>query len=136
MKTHFLKISCLVILILVSCKTQHLNLNSDILEGKYVGIEEQNYRVELLLEDNNEFKFWIHKGHASDFTQGKWKTSNDFLILNSKTLDKSDSLMYALSSSSLIVLKDSKWKIKQNKIINLHNKKWKLKKEIKKPNDL
>ncbi len=45
MKLKFWKISFLLILILISCKTQSLNLNSDTLIGKYIGIGKTSARV-------------------------------------------------------------------------------------------
>tara|TARA_R110002049_G_scaffold308193_1_gene511296 strand:+ start:822 stop:1202 length:381 start_codon:yes stop_codon:yes gene_type:complete len=118
----------ILFLTFISCKTQHLNLNSESLNGKYVGIGKINAGIELRLTDNNEFKFWIRKGHSSDFTQGTWENSNDTLILNSKTLNGTDSLTYALSSATWIVFKNSEWKINENKLTEIKNGKWKLKK--------
>ena len=118
----------ILFLTFVSCKTQQLNLDSESLNGKYVGIGKTNAGIELRLTENNEFKFWIRKGHSSDFTQGTWKNSNDTLILNSKTINGTDSLTYALSSATWIVFKNSKWKINKDKLTEIKIRKWKLKK--------
>jgi len=112
----------------ISCKTQHLNLNSDSLTGKYIGIGKSNAGIELRLAENNEFKFWIHKGHGSDFTQGTWTNLNDTLILNSKTLNETDGLTYALSSAAWIKFENLEWAIKKNRLTEIKSGKWKLKK--------
>ena len=118
----------ILFLTFVSCKTQHLNLDPESLKGKYVGIGKINAGIELKLTENNEFKFWLRKGHSSDFTQGTWKNSNDTLILNSKTLNGTDSLAYALSSATWIEFKNSEWKINKDKLTEIKIGKWKLKK--------
>jgi len=118
----------ILFLTFISCKTQHLNFDSESLSGKYTGIGKTNAGVELRLTENNEFKFWVRKGHSSDFTQGTWKNSDDTLILNSKTLNGTDSLTYALSSATWIEFQNLEWKIKENKLTEIKNGKWKLKK--------
>jgi len=129
LKKKFWKISSLVILTLISCGTQYLNYNSDSLKGKYLGIEEPNGRIELRLMENNEFKFWIRKGHSSDFTQGTWRNLNNTLTLNSKVLNSSDSLTFLLTSAKWIVFQNTEWIISNENQIELHSGEWKLKKE-------
>ena len=117
------------ILTLLSCKTQHLNINAESLIGKYVGIGKGNANIELRIIKNGEFKYWKRKGHGSDFTQGTWKNRNDTLILNSKILNGTDSLTFALSSAKWIVFKKLEWKIKDNNLTELQSGKRKLKKK-------
>lgn len=121
----------LLIMTFISCKTQYQNLDLESLSGKYIGIGKTNAGVELRLTENNEFKFWVRKGHSSYFTQGTWKNSNDILILNSKTLNRTDSLTYALSSATWIEFQSLEWKINKNKLTEIKNGKWKMKKRNK-----
>ena len=114
--------------ILIACKSQDLDLTNNSLIGKYIGIGKENAGVELRLIENKEFKFWVRKGHSSDFTQGTWKTSNDTLILKSKTLNGADSLTYALSSATWIEFKNTNWKINKRNLIELETEQWKVKK--------
>ncbi len=83
-----------------------------------------------LLEENNEFRFWIRNGHGSDFTQGKWNYSNNILTLNSKTLNETDKLINALTSGHRIIFENINWEVTQNKFTTLQSKKWTLRKEI------
>ena len=115
--------------ILIGCKSQKLDFSENPLNGEYIGIGKANAEIELKLLENKKFKFWIRKGHSADFTQGTWKASNDTLILNSKALNGTDSLTYALSSATWIEFKNLKWKINNNRPTVLENEKWKLKKE-------
>ncbi len=116
-------------LILFSCKTQYLNIKRESLVGKYIGIGKANANIELRIIENGEFKYWKRKGHGSDFTQGVWKNRNDTLILNSRILNGTDSLTFALSSANWIVFKNLEWKIKDNNLTELQNGIRKLKKK-------
>ncbi len=127
MRTQFFKISILVVLTITSCKTQSLNLNSESLHGKYVGIGHSSARIELWLEENNEFKFWNRKGgHYADFSDGKWVYTDNTLVLNSNTLNKPDSLHFMISAANWIEFKGMAWEIQDKKRIRLKNGKWKL----------
>ncbi len=118
-----------IFLILLGCKTQYLNIKTESLIGKYIGIGKANVNIELRLIENGEFKYWKRKGHGSDFTHGTWKNRNDTLILNSKILNGTDSLTFALSSANWIVFKNLEWKIKNNNLTELQGGKRKLIKE-------
>jgi len=118
-----------IILFLSNCKTQHLRINTESLIGKYIGNGKASENIELRLIENGEFKYWKRKGHGSDFTQGVWQNRKDTLILNSKILNGTDSLTFALSSANWIVFENLEWKIKDNNLTELQNGKRKLKKE-------
>ncbi|MFC4721785.1 hypothetical protein ACFO5O_05610 [Geojedonia litorea] len=114
--------------ILIACKSQDFDLTNNSLIGKYIGIGKENAGVELRLIENKEFKFWVRKGHSSDFTQGTWITSNDTLILQSKTLNRTDCLTYALSSATWIEFKNTRWKINKRNLNELETEQWKVRK--------
>ena len=104
------------------------NYRTQLLTGKYKGIGKANLGMELILTKDREFKFWLKKGHSSHFTQGIWKNKNGFLILNSKNLNRTDSLSYSLSSASWIEFNNLEWEIKDDKLKEKQKGKWKLKK--------
>ena len=43
--------------------------------------------------EDRTFKYWVNKGHGSDFTEGLWKNINETLILNSRNLNKDDEIV-------------------------------------------
>ncbi|MCD8408649.1 hypothetical protein LNI96_12060 [Tenacibaculum dicentrarchi] len=122
-------IHSIILLTFLNCKTQNLNVKTESLTGKYIGIRKANTNIELRLNENGEFKYWKRKGHSSDFTQGNWKNRNDTLILNSKILNGTDSLTFALSSATWIEFRNLEWKIKDNNLTELKSEKRKLIKE-------
>jgi hypothetical protein len=128
LKKQFLILS-IVLITFISCKVHLQDIEPQTLMGEYVGIGKGNSATELSIMENNEFKFWIRKGHSSDFTQGTWVISNNNLVLNSKILDSSDSLGFALSNATWIEFIDSEWKIGKDKLTELKNARRKLKKQ-------
>ncbi|UII19597.1 hypothetical protein [Fulvivirga ligni] len=96
-------------------------------EGEFIGIGNKNIGVKLILNKNGEFKFWINRGHGSDFTQGLWMNKNDTLILNSKGLTENEKLTFLLSSAEWIEFSDLKFQLRKDKLVGIENKKIKLK---------
>ncbi|WP_046757578.1 hypothetical protein [Kordia jejudonensis] len=96
--------------------------------GTYKGKAKKRSKIKLIITDERKFKFWIYKKHHStDYTEGFWKNKNDTLILNSKKLNKTDSIEHILSNANWIEFNDKKFILKRNKLLDLTRNKWKLK---------
>jgi len=98
--------------------------------GEYKGRNKYKLEMKLVLSNDRTFKFWLNRGHSSDFTEGLWKNKNDTLILNSRTLNKTDDISFVLSSAKWIEFDDLEFRLKKGKLTELNNGKWKLKKTI------
>ncbi|GAL81641.1 hypothetical protein JCM19274_486 [Algibacter lectus] len=108
------------------------NIKTESFYGEFEGRDKDKFKMKLVLKDDRTFKFWLNKGHGSDFTEGLWKNKSDTLILNSRALNKTDSISFALSSARWIEFNVLEFRLKKEKLIELNNGKRKLKKTIKK----
>ncbi|REH01138.1 hypothetical protein [Flavobacterium aquicola] len=98
--------------------------------GEYKGRNKDKFEMKLVLKDDRTFKFWLNKGHGSDFTEGLWKNEDDLLTLNSKILSKNDEISTTISSAKWINFNNLKFNLKKNKLIELNDQKRKLKKAV------
>ena len=98
--------------------------------GEFRGRNKIKQEMKLVMKDDRTFKFWLNKGHGSDFTEGLWKNKSDMLILNSKTLTRNDSLTFALSSAKWIEFNGLNFRLKKGKLFEMNNGKRKLKKKV------
>ena len=108
------------------------NIKTESFYGEFEGRDKDKFKMKLVLKDDRTFKFWLNKGHGSDFTEGLWKNKSDTLILNSRALNKTDIISFALSSARWIEFNVLEFRLKKEKLIELNNGKRKLKKTIKK----
>ena len=108
------------------------NIKTESFYGEFEGRDKDKFEMKLVLKDDRTFKFWLNKGHGSDFTEGLWKNKSDTLILNSRALNKTDIISFALSSARWIEFNVLEFRLKKEKLIELNNGKRKLKKTIKK----
>ncbi|SNR96745.1 hypothetical protein [Dokdonia pacifica] len=106
------------------------NRKTKLFYGEYKEQTKDRFEIKLVLKEDRTFKFWINKGHSSDFTEGLWKNKNDTLILNSKTLDKSDDISFALSSAKWIEFNDLEFQLKKGKLSELNSGNLKLKQAV------
>jgi hypothetical protein len=99
--------------------------------GIYTETNNNGEIIELKINRDRSFSFRIQPslGHGGDYTIGFWKHQNDTLILNSKVLSKSDSLVVSLQSGRWINLDSSKFILKKDVLKSLPKKRWKLKKQ-------
>lgn len=109
-------------------KIEPPNIKTKLLYGEYKGVTKERFEIKLILKKDRTFKFWINKGHSSDFTEGLWRNTNDTLILKSKNLTIDDDISFALSSANWIEFNDIKFHSRKDKLIELNSRKRKLKK--------
>jgi len=98
--------------------------------GEYKGRNKERYEIKLILKEDRTFKFWVNKGHGSDFTEGLWKNINDTLILKSRNLNKDDDISLALSSAKWIEFNDLEFRLKKEKLTELNGGNRKLKQTV------
>ncbi|MFB9053933.1 hypothetical protein ACFFVB_12675 [Formosa undariae] len=106
------------------------NIKTKSFYGKFEGRDKGKFEMKLVLKGDRTFKFWLNKGHGSDFTEGLWKNESDTLILNSRSLNKTDNISIALSSGRWIEFNNLKLRLKKGKLIELNEEKLKFKKVI------
>lgn len=111
-------------------KIEPPNRKTRLFYGEFKGRNKNRFELKLILKEDRTFKFWLNKGHGSDFTEGLWKNKNDTLILNSQPLNKTDEISIALSSAKWIEFNDLEFRLKKGKLTELNNGKRKLKKTI------
>lgn len=98
--------------------------------GEFKGRSKGKLELRLVLKNDRSFKYWLNKEHGDEYTEGLWENKNETLILNSKTLNQSDSLIYTLSSGKWVEFKNLKFCLKKEKLTELKNGKRKLKKTV------
>ncbi|QCX38052.1 hypothetical protein FF125_06275 [Aureibaculum algae] len=103
------------------------NRKTRLFYGKYEGRTKDRFEAKLIIKEDRTFKFWINKGHGSDFTEGFWKNIDDTLILKSRNLNKDDNISFALSSAKWIQFNDLEFRLKKGKLAELNGEKLKLK---------
>ena len=103
------------------------NARTRLFIGEYKGRNKDRFKIKLILKKDRPFKFWVNKGHGSDFTEGLWKNIDDKLILKSRNLNKDDDISFALSSAKWIEFNDLKFRLKKGKLTELNGKNRKLK---------
>ncbi|WP_299436646.1 hypothetical protein, partial [uncultured Maribacter sp.] len=106
------------------------NRKTRLFYGEYKGRNKDRFEIKLVLKEDRTFKFWVNKGHGSDFTEGLWKNINDTLILNSQNLNKDNEISFALSSAKWIEFNDIKFRLKKGKLTELNDRNWKLKQTV------
>lgn len=82
--------------------------------GKYRMKDKHEFQ-ELLIRSDSTILF---KKGAYGYSYGSWLVGDDELILNSKKLNREDSLMIALSRGSFFRVKNKKFSIKKNKLFD------------------
>ncbi|WP_157546899.1 hypothetical protein [Nonlabens tegetincola] len=108
-------------------KIEPPNKKTKLFYGEYIGRNKDKFEIKLILKEDRTFKFWVNKGHGSDFTEGLWKNTNETLILNSRNLNKDDAINFALSSAKWIEFNDLEFHLKKGKLIELNGENRKLK---------
>jgi hypothetical protein len=111
-------------------KIEPPNRKTRLFYGEYKGRNKDRFEIKLVLKEDRTFKFWINKGHGSDFTEGLWKNINDTLILKSRNLNKDDEISFALSSAKWIEFNDLEFRLKKGKLTELNDGNLKLKKTV------
>ena len=113
-----------IIILMFGCKSTNLyTISERNVIGDYISCD-KNFSYRLLIT-NEDFKYWKHRGHGADFTQGKWKIENDKLVLQSKELDKAESLTMSLSTAHWIFFENKVFKIKKNALIETESERLK-----------
>ncbi|PKG43753.1 hypothetical protein CXF67_03325 [Psychroflexus sp. MES1-P1E] len=111
-------------------KIEPPNRKTKLFYGEYKGRNKDQFEIKLILKEDRTFKFWVNKGHGSDFTEGLWKNIDDTLILKSRNLNKEDDISFALSSAKWIEFDDLKFRLRKGKLTELNGKNRKFKKTV------
>lgn len=113
-----------------SMKIEPPNRKTNSFYGEYKGRNKDKFEMNLILKDDRTFKFWLNKGHSSDFTEGLWKNEGDLLTLNSRTLNKNDEISIVLSNAKWVNFTNLEFNLNKDKLTELNDEKRKLKKTI------
>ena len=111
-------------------KIEPPNRKTKLFYGEFKGRNKDKFEIKLILKEDRTFKFWVNKGHGSDFTEGLWKNTNETLILNSRNLNKDDEISFALSSAKWIEFNDLEFHLKKGKLTELNGENRKLKQTV------
>ncbi|MCL5130571.1 hypothetical protein [Algibacter sp. L4_22] len=103
------------------------NRKTKLFYGEFQGSNKERFAIKLILKEDRTFKYWVNKGHSSDFTEGLWKNINETLILNSRNLNKDDEISFALSSAKWIEFNELEFRLKKGKLTELNGGNRKLK---------
>ncbi|WP_225037288.1 hypothetical protein [Winogradskyella sp. SM1960] len=106
------------------------NRKTKLFYGEFKGRNKERFEIKLILKEDRTFKYWVNKGHGSDFTDGLWKNINDTLILKSRNLNKDDKISFALSSAKWIEFNDLEFRLKKEKLTELNGGNRKLKQTV------
>lgn len=110
-------------------KIEPPNRKTNLFYGEYKGKNKERFEIKLIIKEDRTFKFWVNKGHGSDFTEGLWKNIDDTLILQSRNLNKDDEINFALSSAKWIEFNNLEFLLRKGKLIELGGESRKLKKK-------
>jgi hypothetical protein len=111
-------------------KIEPPNRKTESFYGEYKGSDKYKFKMKLVLLEDRTFKFWLNKGHGSDFTEGFWKNKNDTLILKSRAFNKTNDINFTLSSAKWIDFNELEFQLKRGKLTEFSGGNRKLKKRV------
>lgn len=110
-------------------KIEPPNGKTNLFYGEYEGKNKERFEIKLIINEDRTFRFWVYKGHSSDFTEGLWKNNDNTLILQSRNLNEDDKLIFTLSSGKWIEFNNLEFRLREGKLTELGGESRKLKKK-------